>query len=264
MWPSLLVDVSTFLAAWPLITDPWFYVAAVPAIFMMGLAKSGLASGFGPLAVPVLALAVPVPQAVAIMLPLMLVMDGVGIRALYAQRDPALVRLLLPAGLAGTAIGTLSFSVLDTRTVAAIVGGLTLLFLAQQLLFPAQRNAPLPPRWLGPLMGVAGGFTSFVSHAGGPPINAYLLPQRLTPIAFAATAATFFAVVNLSKWGPYAWLGLIDWRNMATAAVLLPLAPLGVWVGVRLLPHTKPELFYRLVHAGMLLTGVKLLWDGLR
>jgi uncharacterized membrane protein YfcA len=111
---------------------------------------------------------------------------------------------------------------------------------------------------------VTAGFTSFVSHAGGPPINAYLLPQRLSPMAFAATSATFFAVVNLSKWLPYAWLGLIDWRNMATAAVLLPLAPLGVWLGVRWLPHAKPAVFYGLVHAGMLITGIKLLWDGLR
>jgi hypothetical protein len=89
--------VSEFFSSWPLITDPWFYVVAVPAVLMMGLAKSGLISGFGPLAVPVLALAVPVPQAAAIMLPLMLVMDGVGVRALFAQRDAALVRLLLPA-----------------------------------------------------------------------------------------------------------------------------------------------------------------------
>jgi uncharacterized membrane protein YfcA len=256
--------VSELFSSWPLITDPWFYVVAVPAVLMMGLAKSGLITGFGPLAVPVLALAVPVPQAAAIMLPLMLVMDGVGVRALFAQRDAALVRLLLPAGLLGTVVGALTFSVLDTSTVAAIVGGMTLLFLAQQLLFPAQRNSPLPPRWLGPLMGVTAGFTSFVSHAGGPPINAYLLPQRLSPMAFAATSATFFAVVNLSKWLPYAWLGLIDWRNMATAAVLLPLAPLGVWLGVRWLPHAKPAVFYGLVHAGMLITGIKLLWDGLR
>ena len=85
--------MSEFFSSWPLITDPWFYVVAVPAVLMMGLAKSGLITGFGPLAVPVLALAVPVPQAAAIMLPLMLVMDGVGVRALFAQRDAALVRL---------------------------------------------------------------------------------------------------------------------------------------------------------------------------
>jgi uncharacterized membrane protein YfcA len=106
------------------------------------------------------------------------------------------------------------------------------------------------------------GFTSFIAHAGGPPINAYVIPLRLTPVVFTATMAYFFFVVNLSKWIPYAWLGLIDFRTLATSLVLMPLAPLGVWLGIRLVPLIGPALFYRLVYVGMFLTGTKLLWDG--
>ena len=250
--------------ALPIITDPLFYAVAVPAVLLMGLSKSGFASGFGALATPLMALAIPVPQAAAIMLPLLLVMDGVGLKALFALRDRALIRLLLPAGLLGTVIGTLSFGLLSSKTVAGVVGALTLLFLAQRLLFPPHADAPPPPRWLGFMLGMASGFTSFVAHAGGPPVSAYVLPLRLEPITFAATMATFFAAVNLSKWLPYAWLGLIDWRNMTTALVLVPLAPVGVWVGVRMVRFIRPVVFYRLVYIGMFLTGVKLLWDGVR
>lgn len=250
--------------ALPIITDPLFYAVAVPAVLLMGLSKSGFASGFGALATPLMALAIPVPQAAAIMLPLLLVMDGVGLKALFALRDRALIRLLLPAGLLGTVIGTLLFGLLSSKTVAGVVGSLTLLFLAQRLLFPPHADAPPPPRWLGFMLGMAAGFTSFVAHAGGPPVSAYVLPLRLAPITFAATMATFFAAVNLSKWLPYAWLGLIDWRNMTTALVLVPLAPVGVWVGVRMVRFVRPVVFYWLVYAGMFLTGVKLLWDGLR
>jgi uncharacterized membrane protein YfcA len=35
-----------------------------------------------------------------------------------------------------------------------------------------------------------------------------------------------------------------------------------VWAGVRLARHVSQVLFYRLVYAGMLLTGMKLVWDG--
>ena len=70
--------------------------------------------------------------------------------------------------------------------------------------------------------------------------------------------------MNASKWLPYAWLGLIDLRNMATSLVLLPLAPIGVWLGVRLMHHMNPTWFYRVAYTGMFLTGVKLLWDGLK
>ncbi|WP_457334286.1 sulfite exporter TauE/SafE family protein [Rhizobacter sp. P5_C2] len=247
-----------------MITDPWFYAAAIPAVLLMGLSKSGFGAGFGSLATPLMALSITVPQAAAIMLPLLLVMDAVGVKALFQQRDKALIRLLIPAGLLGTLLGTLSFGLLQPKTVAGIVGGLTLLFLAQRLLFPPRADAPPPPRWLGFVLGIASGFTSFVAHAGAPPVSAYVLPLRLPPLIFTATMATFFAVVNLSKWIPYAFLGLIDMRNLGTSLVLMPFAPVGVWIGIRLAKRIQPTLFYRLVYVGMFLTGAKLLYDALR
>ncbi|WP_280156631.1 sulfite exporter TauE/SafE family protein [Piscinibacter sp. XHJ-5] len=248
----------------PLIDDPAFYALAVPAVLLMGLAKSGFLGGFGSLATPLLALVVPVPQAAAIMLPLLLVMDATGLQQLWRDRDSALLRLLLPAGLIGTVVGTVLFGVLSTKTVAGLVGGLTLLFLAQRLVFPPRADAPPPPRALGFVLGIASGFTSFVAHAGSPPISAYVLPLRLPPVTFAATMAVFFGAVNLSKWIPYAWLGLIDMRNLSTSLVLLPLAPVGVWLGVWLTRRIASAWFYRLAYAGMFLTGAKLLWDGLK
>ena len=250
------------LAALPLITDPFFYAVAVPAVLLMGISKSGFGSGFGSLAVPLMALAVTVPQAAAIMMPILFVMDIMGIAAFRRHFDWKLLRFLVPVGLVGTLVGTLSFRWLDSRWVAGIVGVFTLLFLAQRLLFPPRPDSPHPPRWVGAILTVTSGFTSFVSHAGGPPINAYVIPMRLPPLVFTATMAAFFFVINLSKWAPYAWLGLLDLRNMATSLALLPLAPIGVVIGVRLAHRIQPQLFYRLVYLGMLLTGCKLVYDG--
>ena len=246
----------------PIITDPAFYAVAVPAVLLMGLSKSGFGAGFGALAVPLMALAVPVPQAAAIMLPLLAVMDLTGLQSLARHADRSLLWLLVPAGLVGTLVGTASFGLLPAHTVAGVVGLLTLAFLAQRKLFPPRADAHQPPRWAGGMLGVAAGFTSFVAHAGSPPIIAYVLPMRLAPLRFAGTCAVFFAVINASKWIPYAALGLIDARNLATSLVLMPLAPLGVWVGVRLARRVSALWFYRLVEAGMLATGLKLVWDG--
>ncbi len=248
----------------PVITDPAFYAVAIPAVLLVGLSKSGFGAGFGALGVPLMALAVPVPQAVAIMLPLLLIMDALGLKALWQERDAALLRLLLPAGLLGTVIGTLLFGLLSAKTVAAIVGAVTLVFLALRTLFPPRADAPPPPPAKGFFFAMVSGFTSFVAHAGGPPIGFYMLPLKLSPLRFTATMAVFFAVINASKWIPYAALGLIDMTNMATAAVLIPVAPIGVWLGVRVVRHIPQTLFYRLFSVGMLLTGIKLLYDGLR
>lgn len=245
-----------------IITDPAFYVVAVPAVLLMGLSKSGFGAGFGALATPLMALAVPVPQAAAIMLPLLAAMDVSGLLALARHADRALLRRLVPAGLIGTVVGTLSFGLLSAASVAGVVGVLTLAFVLQRRLAPPRADAHLPAPWIGWLLGATSGYTSFVAHAGSPPVTAYVLPMRLAPLVFAGTMSVFFAIINASKWLPYAWLGLFDARNLLTSLVLMPLAPLGVWAGVRLARRVSALWFYRLVEAGMLLTGLKLVWDG--
>jgi len=247
-----------------LITDPFFYLVAVPAVLLLGISKSGFGAGFGSLAVPLMALAVSVPQAAAILMPVLLLMDLLGMAAFRRHLDRRLLWFLLPWGLAGIALGTLLFRLLDGRAVAGILGVVILAFLAQRLLFPPKPDSPPPPRWVGALLSATSGFTSFIAHAGGPPINAYVIPLRLSPVLFTGTMAFFFFFINLSKWVPYYWLGLLDWRNLGTSLVLLPLAPLGVWVGVRIAHRIQPVLFYRLIHIGMFLTAVKLLWDAWR
>jgi uncharacterized membrane protein YfcA len=248
----------------PLITDPFFYTVAVPAVLLMGVSKSGFGSGFGALAVPLMALAVTVPQAVAIFMPVLFVMDLFGMAAFRRDFDTRLLKFLIPCGLLGTVIGTLLFKLLNAHTVAGIVGAFTLLFLAQRLLFPPKSNSTPPPRWVGAILTATAGFTSFIAHAGGPPISAYVIPMRLSPVKFTATMAFFFFVINLSKWIPYAWLGLLDLRNLFTSLLLLPVAAVGVWLGVKLARRINQVLFYRLVYLGMFLTGVKLVWDAVR
>lgn len=245
----------------PLITDPYFYAVTVPAVLLLGVSKSGFGAGFGSLAVPMMAMAVSVPQAAAILMPVLLLMDILGMAAFRKDFDLKLLKFLIPCGLVGIVMGALLFKLLDARVVAGMVGVFTLLFLAQRLLFPPKADSTPPPRWLGAVLTATSGFTSFIAHAGGPPVNAYMIPLKLPPIRFTATMAFFFFVINLSKWIPYAWLGLLDWRNFATSMVLLPIAPIGVWVGVRLARRIGQVLFYRFLYVGMFLTGIKLLWD---
>ncbi len=250
--------------SWPVVHDPLFWLVAVPVVFLTGLAKSGFAGGLASLATPMLALTLPVPQAAAIMLPLLLVMDVGGLQQLWRQRDRALVRLLVPFGLLGVGAGALLFGVLSAPALSGVVGALTLFFVAQRVFFAPQAGRPPVPVWVGRLLAVLSGFTSFLVHAGGPPVQAYVLPLRLAPIVAGATLAVYFAAINVAKVGPYALLGLLDLRNMATAALLVPAAVAGVWVGVRLLHRVSTTWFYRVAYSGMFLAGVKLLSDGLR
>jgi hypothetical protein len=246
------------------ISDPIFYALAIPAVLLIGLAKSGFLSGFGSMATPMLALVISVPDAAAIVLPLLTVMDAVGVHKLWRDRDRELLRLILPAGLVGIAVGIATFRWLSATQVSGVVGLLTLVFLIQRRLgwtVARMQNS----RWWGRLLSATSGFTSFVAHAGGPPMMAYTLPLRLPPVQLTATMAVFFGCINLSKYLPYAALGLFDTRNFLTSLLLAPLAPLGVWAGIWLMKRVKADTFYLIAEISMLAAGVQLLakaWQG--
>src|ERR1035437_3210023 len=138
--------------AFPIVTDPYFYAVTIPAVLLLGVSKSGFGAGFGSLAVPLMALAVSVPQAAATLMPVLLLMDILGMAAFRKDFDLKLLRFLIPFGLIGIVIGALLFKLLDAHTVAGIVGLFTLLFLAQRLLFPPKVDSAPPPKWLGAIL----------------------------------------------------------------------------------------------------------------
>jgi uncharacterized membrane protein YfcA len=249
---------------WPVVADPVFYAVAVPAVLITGLSKSGFAAGFGSLATPLMALTLPAPQAAAIMLPLLMVMDVTGLQQMWRDRDPALLRQILPWGVLGVGLGALLFGLLSAKAVAGLLGALTLAFLAQRLFFPPRRDGHVAKPWVGRSCAAASGVTSFIAHAGGPPIMAYLLPLKMEPRIMASSMAVYFTVINAVKVVPYAAMGFLDLRNFFTSVLLMPLAPLGVWAGVWLVRRVQPTWFYRLAYTGMLLTGLKLLSDAFR
>jgi uncharacterized protein len=79
---------------------------------------------------------------------------------------------------------------------------------------------------------------------------------------FVGTTVVFFALVNYVKLIPYGLLGQFDVTNLATSAVLAPLAPVGVLLGVALHHRISDVLLYRVVYVVLMLSGLKLLWDG--
>ncbi len=262
-WLDLFLIAKDYILSLSIVSDPFFYVVAVPAVLLLGISKSGFGAGFGSMAVPLMALAISVPQAAAILMPVLFVIDILGLHVFRKDFDKPLFKFLLPFGLLGVSIGLVLFKLMDAHTVSGIVGFFTLLFLTQRLIFPPSVDSIPPAKWLGALLTVTSGFTSFIAHAGGAPILAYLLPMRLSPLKFAATLSFFFFFINFAKWIPYGYLGLLDMKNMLTSLVLMPCIPIGVRIGLMWAKRIDPRLFYRLIHIGMFLTGTKLLWDGL-
>lgn len=248
-----------------MITDPFFYAVAIPAVMIMGVSKGGFGSGLGLMATPLVALAVPTPQAAAIMLPILLVMDATGLVAYRGTFQRGRLGLLLAGGILGIALGAATFRYFSEAMIRVVLGAISLAFVAWQLRRGGTAAPALvPSKAKGLFWSAMAGLTSTIAHAGGPPLNVYLLPQKLDRAVFVGTTVIFFAVINAAKLVPYLWLGLFDTRNLLTSLVLVPLAPLGILLGVWLLKRISQVLFYRIAYAALVIVGLKLLWDGLR
>lgn len=247
-----------------MIADPLFYLAAVPAVIIVGLSKGGFV-GLSILGIPLMALAAPPVQAAAIMLPILIVQDAVSVWAYRRSFDRRTLAIMFPGAFAGIALGALAAAVVSDAHVRLIVGIVGLVFALNWWLGLSKRAAQARPGGVpaGLFWGGIAGFTSFVSHAGGPPFQVYVLPQHLPRDTLVGTTTWFFTVVNLVKVAPYLWLGQFTPGNLATAAALFPVAILSTIAGVHLVRRIDGQAFYRLVYALLILVGAKLTWDGL-
>jgi uncharacterized membrane protein YfcA len=245
-----------------LLADPWFYLVSVPAVLLFGVVKGGFGGAIAIISVPMMALVMPPTQAAAILLPILVLMDVLVVKAYWGVYDPRALYLLLPGAVVGVGIGYLSAEAMNEHYMRILIGALSLVFGLQSLLGLRTFTDKEHHGASGSLFGALAGFTSFSIHAGGPPFTMYLMPKQLSPVLFAGTAGIFFAVVNAVKLVPYYALGQFTTDNLLYSLVLMPLAPLGVKVGHYLVRHSTPSFYYWVVSFCLVLVGAKLLWDG--
>lgn len=234
---------------------------AAVAAWLMGMSKSGFAAGLGAFATPLLALLMPLPQAAALLLPLLLLLDLASVYSWRRQLDWTLLRGWLPPGVLGVVLGYLLFARLSAAQAGLLVGVLTLLLLPLSAGGPGRRQ--LGSHGWGQAMAALSGFASLLCHAGGPPITLHGLARGLPPTQLAAACTLFFAVLNLLKWPLYASLGLLAPASLAQAWPLLLPGLLGVACGVYGSARLSARCFYRWSCLALSLAAGKLIMDGL-
>ncbi len=244
-----------------MIESPLFWATAAFAVIVTGISKGGF-GGLGLLAVPLMSLTISPIQAAGIMLPILIVMDWISVWSYRKTWDKALLKLLVPAAILGIGLGWGLARFVNEDMVLVSVGMIAVTF-ALYGFFKKQGSVSrlAKSKIVGVFAGMIAGFTSFVAHAGGPPFQAYAIPQNLEKQIYAGTSVMFFFVVNAVKVVPYAALGQFDRSNLLTSAMLIPLAPVGVLMGVWLVKRLPQKLFYNILYALILAVGVKLLWD---
>lgn len=243
---------------------PGFWMAAVAAAVCVGAGKGGIPI-VGMLSVPILALTISPVMAAGLLLPVYVVSDMFGLWAYRRDFDGRVLAIMLPGAVVGIGVGWAAASVVPENWVRVLVGVIGISF-ALNLILRGQPDGPPRRAAVGPglFWGAVAGFTSFVSHSGGPPYQVYTLPLKMTKTVFAGTSTIAFAVINAAKLIPYWHLGQLSAANMKMALMLMPIAAAAVFAGVWLVKVLPDKLFFRLVIWALLILSVQLLWTGLR
>ena len=240
----------------------WLYVLGCIAAFLTGSSKGGLPM-VGARSVPTLALVMPPVAAATLLLPVYIVSDVVGLWAYRREFDRRNLLILVPAMMFGVALGWATASITREWMVTLLVGVIGMAYCIIAVVKHADavpRPADLPR---GLFWGTIAGFTSFVSHTGGPPYQMYVLPQKLPKMVFAGTGTIAFAIINAVKLIPYWQLGQFNAGNLELAALFAPVSIVGAFAGYKLTSVIPQKLFFRLVEVTLALLSVKLIYDAL-
>ncbi|MCK0142728.1 sulfite exporter TauE/SafE family protein [Aliiroseovarius sp. F20344] len=250
----------------PEVLDLTFFAFAIPAVIFAGISKGGFGSGAAFAATPLLALILDPGAAIGLMLPLLMLMDVTALKPYWRRWDTPSAWALILGAIPGVALGAALYTIANPDVFRLLIGVIAVGFVLFQI---ARAKGWIPPAQ-SPMSGQAGafwgmiaGFTSFISHAGGPPAAVYLLSRRLDKTTFQATTVICFWAINLLKFIPYFVLGIFTWQTAKADLLLIPFAVIGVWIGVHLHHKMSERLFFGFTYLFLILTGTKLIWEGL-
>lgn len=246
-------------------TDLFFYSVAAIAVILVGLGKGGF-TGLGSAAMPIMTLAIDPISGAAILLPLFIVQDAVGVWAFRKSVDWRILGWALPGAVVGTFLGWLLAASVSVWVVEAAVGVIAIAFGLNRLAAgrgAGARISTTQAESLGLFWGCLSGFTSQVALAGGPPFQIWAMSRNLPRDFFVGTSALFFAAINWFKVPAFFALGQFTERNAMLTGMFLPLAIASTFAGVWLVRRVSPERFLLAINLLMIAVGCKLLWSAL-
>lgn len=209
--------------------------------------------GFALLAMPVMTFALPVEQAVVVVVLLAIVTTGHQAVAHRRHVRVPLARRLALSSFVGMPVGLVVLNVVDDRTLRIVLGVGVLI-----ATFVLLRDLTL--EHVGPPLDYAMGFVSGMANASigtnGPPLVFDLQSRGLAPNEFRGTIATVFALGNLVTLTLFLLDGKVTADALLATAVAAPAWITGALLGRRLQPKVPERHFRRIVLALLTLTGV--------
>ncbi len=241
----------------------WVYVMVGLAAFLTGFSKAGFGGMMGPMITILVALVIPIEKALGILLPILMIGDFFALATYWRKWDKRSLLILLPGAVITVILGSYFLSNLSSFWIKRIMSTVILIFVLMKLWQGWRKQTsekPAKPIW-GVLAGSIAGFTSAIAHSGSPPITMFLITRGLLPETLAATMAVSFATLNWIKLPSYIISGVLNINNFLPFVWILPLVPVGVWIGRKITRYVKKDRFEKILLVLLAMTAVLLLFN---
>ncbi|TDP01875.1 sulfite exporter TauE/SafE family protein [Marinomonas balearica] len=199
--------------------------------------------GMGMLVLPIIMIAFPGQEALAVMLPLYIVTDFMAIYSYRKHIKWTVLLRLMPLAFLGVLVGASVLSSLDATQFMTILGIVILSMLALGVYLEMRPATFMQSTWAAYVMGFLGGSVSMIANAAGPIYSLYFLEQKLSKESYVSTRAWAFFLINLSKLPMYFFLGLFTHESLQASIYALPGLAIGIWIGYHFLKRVKPHHF---------------------
>ena len=247
-----------------------FYAIGFIAVLITAVSKSSF-GGAVALGIPVLILVTSPRIALAVTLPILLIIDIWVVFFSNNKINYKLLVIMLIFGLLGHGLGWYFFDYISNAALVTFIGSMSVLtaflyfkkrFLPVKIdlvAMPPLQNRPIALWSWGGFWCTLSGIASFISVSGGIPLQIFLLSCKVPRTVFIGSAGAFFFILNLTKVPLYWELDILSKSSLIISLLLLPAIPIGVILGLKISDLMTDQQFYLLLHFALGVVGLQLL-----
>ena len=203
------------------------------------------------ISVPLMTIVMPLSQALAIILPILIFSDLIAVYRFRKEFDLNTIKLIVPFAI-GVVTGSYTYIYFSEELLKVLIGCMGFIFTTHYFIFKRKKLIPLKKSILkGGISSAVAGFASFCVHAGGTPTSIYLLPLRLKKEIYVGTRVIFFTFLNLVKLPFYINLSFFNADTLKMSVLFFPASILGILI-------TMPLVLPLLVVLGKVVIAINL------
>ncbi|MED5579195.1 MAG: sulfite exporter TauE/SafE family protein [Nitrospinota bacterium] len=235
--------------------------------FFVGFLKSTFGSGIGIVLFPILALIWPTKLILGIIAVLMWITDYSAASLFWKKWESSLVKIIVPGFYIGIFVGTFFLIQMSDFWLRKSLGVACIIFSFFQIWNERQKKTPKANTDKYSInnlastlfLGIIGGITSAMFHAGGLILALFFLKKGLKKVPLVATITFTWFWVNPFKVMNFWYHGLVNKEMFLIGILMFPLCYLGGWIGRRVLFVVPQNVFNFCLLFLAILTASKLI-----